>query len=177
MISLQVPINHRSAGPPVLPLHAATSEAVFFGSLSAEQPLGGNISGLLLYCLILSLQDLWSNTQDNKLQLVQPCCLVWQLSASLGRRKLCLHAFECWPDIFLCCKVSPHLLLHNVVCPLQFYTSGRSAYVLRKAIHFHCQGMLPGILWDDWHALFMLSGWSCLLNWHITDLFSLSHFI
>jgi hypothetical protein len=41
------------------------------GVLSAEQGLGGNVSGLLLYPFILTLQDMWANTQHNKLQLVQ----------------------------------------------------------------------------------------------------------
>jgi hypothetical protein len=53
-------------------LHAAASEAVFFVSLSAEQPLGSNASGILLYPFISSWQDIWTNTQHNKLQSVQP---------------------------------------------------------------------------------------------------------
>jgi hypothetical protein len=52
-------------------LQAAASEAVFFASLSAEQPMDGNISG----CFTLSSyhdKTIWTNTQHNKLQSVQP---------------------------------------------------------------------------------------------------------
>jgi hypothetical protein len=49
-----------------------------------------NVSGLLLYSQVTSWQDLWSNTQDNKLQLVQPCIPVWQLFSFIKEEEIML---------------------------------------------------------------------------------------
>jgi hypothetical protein len=164
-------MNHWSAGTPVLPLHAAASEDVFFGSLSAEQPLGDNFYGLHLYCLISSFQDLWSNTWDNKLRSVQPCFLVWQLLSFIRKEEI-MHK---------CLRVTPyHIpLLQGVPTSASTQCSSVPLTILRVWKECLCSDksqMLSLSRNVPWHPvmsdmdLFMLSGWSCVLNWHSTDL-------
>jgi hypothetical protein len=47
---------------------------------------------------------------------------------------------------------APTLLLHNVVCPLPFYISGRIGHVVTNVELFHGQGMLHVILEDGEHG-------------------------
>jgi hypothetical protein len=120
--------------------------------LSSEQSLGGNLRALFLYSLILAWQDMRTNTQTNKLQSVKPCVPVWQSFSSMRKEEI---VFTClW--IMHNCLTHSHLLQDtstpastHVVCPLQFYTSGKSAHVMTNAKYFHGQGTLHGILGDD----------------------------
>jgi hypothetical protein len=64
------PLQSQLAADNQNPLHAEASEAVFQWEF-VSRTLGGNASGLLIYSLISSWQDIWTNTQHNKLQSVQ----------------------------------------------------------------------------------------------------------
>jgi hypothetical protein len=67
-------------------VNATASEVFKLGGLSSEQLLSGNFCTLVLYSLISSWQHLWTNTQDNRLQAVKPCVLVWH-SSSFDRKE------------------------------------------------------------------------------------------
>jgi hypothetical protein len=49
------------------PAKAESDEETFPEGLSSEKHLRRNPCALRLYILILSLQDVWTNTEDNKL--------------------------------------------------------------------------------------------------------------
>jgi hypothetical protein len=66
--------------------NAEASEAVFLRGLSSEQPLGGNLCALILYSLISSWQDMWTNT----LQSVKPCALLWQSVSFIREEEIML---------------------------------------------------------------------------------------
>jgi hypothetical protein len=71
-------------------INAKASEDVFLGGLSSEHPLHHNPCALFIYILILSWQDVWTNTEDNKLQSVQPYVLVWQSFSSIKKQQVML---------------------------------------------------------------------------------------
>jgi hypothetical protein len=108
-----------------------------------------------MYSLISSCQDMWTSTQDNKLQSVKPCVPVWLPFDSIRKDELmltCLRIRHSCPTHMHLLQVAPHFLLHNVVCPLQFHTSWRCANVLTNAKLSYAQGTLNDTLGDDWHG-------------------------
>jgi hypothetical protein len=76
------------------PANTETNEAVFLGGLSSEQPLCRNPCALLVYILILSWQDISTDTKDSKLHSLQPLFWCGSHSAASGSRKSCLYAFR-----------------------------------------------------------------------------------
>jgi hypothetical protein len=56
------------------PANTEASEAVFLGGLSSEQALCQNPCALDIYILILSWQDVWTNTEDKKIAVSAAMC-------------------------------------------------------------------------------------------------------
>jgi hypothetical protein len=136
-------------------LHATANEAVFFRSLSAEKPLG-NVSGLLLYPFILSWQDMGTNTQHNKLQLVQLLCsgvAVISLHQEAGNHAYMPSNEAHLPDLCAPFARRSHTCFYTVWCAHYYVTHPEvMANFLTKAKLFHCQGMLHGVLGDVLHG-------------------------
>jgi hypothetical protein len=74
--------------------NADASEDVFLGGLSSKQPLCGNLCALLLYILILSWYDVWTDMHDNKLNSAEPCVLVWQSFSSIRKEQIMLMCLQ-----------------------------------------------------------------------------------
>jgi hypothetical protein len=105
-------------------VNATDSEVVKLGGLSSEQLLGGNLCALLLYSLISSWQHLWTNTQDNRLQAVKSCVLVWHSSSFM---LTCLQIrHSCLTRMHL--LQGAHIYSYTVWC-----ARGRSAHILTNA--------------------------------------------
>jgi hypothetical protein len=97
--------------------HANTksSEAVFLGGLSSEQPLRRNPCALSLYILILSWQDVWVDSGDSKFASVRTFILVWQPFRSIRKEEIMLA----WLRIRHNCltvAMCPHVCFYTVWC-------------------------------------------------------------
>jgi hypothetical protein len=134
------------------PANTETSEAVFLGGLSLEQPLSHNPCALLVYILILSWQDMSTNTEDNKFQSVQPCILVWQSFSSIRKQKVMLTCLQimrnCLTHMWLL-QGAPTSASTQCGMPITISHMSKEWPFSNKCQHFHGQGMLHDILGGD----------------------------
>jgi hypothetical protein len=142
----------------------AARKAVFLVCFSSGQTLGGNLYALLLYSLISSWQDLCTNTQDNKLEAVQPCVQVWQSFSCIRKQ-----------EIMLTCPWIRHICLTHILvlqgAPAPASTQcGVPITILHIWKECPCSDKSQTFSWSwnvawyprRWH---MVCGWPCLLNW------------
>lgn len=129
------------------PTNIETSEAVSLGGLASEQHLHHNPCALLLSILILSWQDARTDTENNILQLLQPCVLVWQSFSSIRKREVMLTCLEIRHN----CLTQGAPMSASTQCgePTTAHTSGRSGQ------NVHGQVMLHGILRGDGHGFLL----------------------
>jgi hypothetical protein len=122
---------------------------------------------LLLYFLISLWEDIWTNTQGNKLQSVKPCVQVWHAFSSIRKEEIVLTCLRIRHN----CLTHMHLLQ---LAPTQYSTQcGMPNTILHpKGVPKFWQ--MPNLYMPREHCmtsydmtdmdLLMISGWPCQCN-------------